>query len=283
GVGHPLGHRLGDHAADGVGHLLDALLGHTAADGVGHLLDAVLLDHAAGGGADVAANLGAFLERPARAFAVVADALLIDVGAADRPAHRLRDLFFDDFRHRPADGVGHLLGAGFLDGAGHRAGHLLGHRVGDLAADGVGHLLANAVPDGGRAGHLFAHGADLPDLAAADLRRFFADRLSFRAGAAGRLAGAGVAGASGLLRPAHGLLAGLAILLGDPLADALVDRLAGGDLAADGLDTVLVARLGHLPVAGLAHVFHDALGDRLADRVAHVLVAGLLNLPVHVA
>src|SRR5262249_23761109 len=151
-------------------HLLAVGLAHGTADGVGHLLDAGLRDHAASRGADLAADLGAFLEGPAWAFAVVAAALLIDVGAADRPRRRVRDLLLDGFGHRTADGVGHLLldGGAFLEAAaggvalmgdallvyvgaadltGHRVGHLLHDGVGHLLADGVGHLLANLVLD----------------------------------------------------------------------------------------------------------------------------------------
>src|SRR5262249_33299132 len=221
------------HLADPDGHLPDAVLGHGLVDRVGNLVNLRLAHHAGRGRGDVAANLSTFLEGATGAGLVVADALLIDVGAADLTADRVRNLLLDDLAHLTADCVGGLradrsaflerpagaflvvgnalvIDVGAADAALCRVGHLLDDRVRDLAADGVGHLLMDGFLHLPGAGDLLAPAVILPHPLAPHLARGILAAVAAIAGiaalppAAGRTAGAGVeADFTALLDAAH--------------------------------------------------------------------------------
>src|SRR5262249_43128020 len=157
---------------------------------IGNLLLADFLHHAAGRGRPARLDLSAFLKGPSGGLTIVADALLINPGAADALGGRVRDLLLAAFRDHLAHRVGHLgadLGA-FLEGAASgfaiiadallvhvRADQVVADGVRDLDRDGIGHLLANRIGHlradlplhVGRAGDLAADAVLFPNLAAA--------------------------------------------------------------------------------------------------------------------
>src|SRR5262249_19925702 len=148
--------------------------------------------------------------------------------------------------------------------------HLLRDRVGHTGAD---LLLADL-----RARDLLAVAPLLPDLAGADLVGLLAaDGLLLLLAAALAVARveAGLAAGDGALLG----LAGLAVLLADPLAALLLHGLVGRDRLADRGPALLVAGLADLLVAGLAAVAVAGLADALLHAVAARAVAGLLHRP----
>src|SRR5207253_1016958 len=87
-----LDHGRRHHPADLVGHLLDLRLDDVFPHSVRHLLHATLLHHAASLRRVRDLRLGTFLEGAARAVAGVADALSVNIRAADTTVDRVRDL-----------------------------------------------------------------------------------------------------------------------------------------------------------------------------------------------
>jgi len=244
GVGHLFVDHDGFHVANGVGHLLDTIFRHGSANGVRHFLDAGFFDHAAGGAAHIVDDLGAFLEVPAGAFAIVALAGGVNIGAAEVTGHRVRDLLLDDFLFHSADRIGDLLHLGLAHRAADGIVHLLDDGVGDFLANGVGDLFVHAFLDVGRHGNLLAHDVALPHLTAAGFRGAFADDLAARCGLVAGLAGARIEAAfAGNAFPVNALRAPHAVGLGDPFAALLLHGPRAANGLADGMDAILEAGL----------------------------------------
>ena len=276
--GHRLLDRGRDLAADGVRHLLDALFTHGAANGVRHLLDASLLHHPASCVALIGADLGAFLERPAGAFRVVGDALLIHVRTGQAADRRVRDLLLDDLGLRAANRIGHLLDLGLFHRATHGVGDPFGLGDRDFLADHNGDLLDDAFFHVLDAGDLLADSPFFPDFPRADLRRDLLAAALPVAALVMRPAGARIEAALALgADPVRFGPGRRAILLVHPFAALFVHGLGALHLLADDAFALLDLRLLDRLIGRAANVLIAGLLDRLADGAADLLVVGFAD------
>src|SRR5262249_615201 len=227
-------------------------------------------------------DLSAFLEGQARPFAVVTDALRVDISSAHAADNRIRNLLLANFLFNTAYRVWDLLDAGLLDHPRHVARDLLHHCARNPLADGVRNLLDAAFLDIRGARYLLRDAPSPPDFTAADAWRLLAYRAAIARGAVMGPAGARVEAAFARNSfPANMLPARHAVFLVHPFTAAAGDCFAGRHRLADGPDAFLVAGLRHGLVRRAADFLDDAFGNRPASRAAYLSVAGFGDRLAH--
>jgi hypothetical protein len=268
------------HAANLVGHLFDTLFCHGAPNGVGDLFDASLFHHPAGGAAHIAANLRAFLERAARTFAFISNALLIHIGAAYFAGHRIRYLFLANLFLGPANGVGNPFDLSLFHHSADRVRHFLYSGYRNFLADGIRYFLMNAFLHVSRAGNLFANGPAFRDLACADSIGVLASGNAKLAMLVIRLAGARVKAAFAA-SPFQTYVSSSrhAEFFGYALTDFPLNGLARLHRFAHRPHAIPIACFRYGIVSGAAHILVAGFGHRLANGAAHIFVAGLRDGP----